>query len=204
MPDSPPNRASLATALKTQALNLGFHKVGIASIPESPAEWGLQHWLQQGYQADMAWMASPKRQDITQVLPGVRSVISVALNYYTPVPHSSDPAVGKISRYGWGRDYHRILQKRLKALGRWLEAQTMTQEQSSIDWRIYVDTGPVQDKAWAQRSGLGWVGKHGNLITRDYGSWVFLGELLTTVAFPADHPHTAHCGTCTRCLEACP
>ncbi|MGA1355894.1 MAG: tRNA epoxyqueuosine(34) reductase QueG [Prochlorothrix sp.] len=210
-----PDRAALVTALKAKAIELGFHKVGIAAVPETPQDWGLQNWLRQGYQAEMAWMATPQRQDLNQVLPGVKSVISVALNYYTATAHSDDPNIGKISRYGWGRDYHRVIQKRLKALGHWLDTEVKSwkpaesQEESpktgeKFQWRAYVDTGPVQDKAWAQRSGLGWVGKHGNLITRDYGSWVFLGEILTTLDLSPDRPHTAHCGTCSRCLEACP
>ncbi len=188
---------------------LGFHLVGIAAVPPQPlppeqlAKAHLSDWLKQGYEADMPWMASGKRQDIRQVLPGVQSVISVALNYYTPHPHADQPEYGKISRYGWGRDYHRILQSRLKALAAWLKDAATTQGQE-IQVRYYVDTGPVQDKFWAEQAGLGWVAKNGNLITRRYGSWVFLGELLTTLPLQPDLPHGAHCGTCTRCLEACP
>ncbi|PSR15497.1 tRNA epoxyqueuosine(34) reductase QueG [filamentous cyanobacterium CCP3] len=185
------------------ALGLGFDLVGIVALDESPSDLEtaavqhLQGWLDQGYQADMAWMGNPKRQDIRQVLPGARSLVCVALNYYTPHRHSTDPSHGKISRYAWGRDYHRILQKRLKPLADWITA-------TGHGARYYADTGPVQDKAWAQQAGLGWVAKNGNLITRQYGSWVFLGELVTTLALTPDTPHTAHCGTCTRCLEACP
>ncbi|MEA5452616.1 tRNA epoxyqueuosine(34) reductase QueG [Leptolyngbya sp. CCNP1308] len=193
-------------AVIDQALSLGFHLVGIAAVePEpSPAETAavghLQTWLGQGHQADMDWMANPRRQNIRQVLPGARSLVCVALNYYTPHRHSPDPRHGKISRYAWGRDYHRVLHKRLKALADWLT----TAGQGTVQARYYADTGPVQDKAWAQQAGLGWVAKNGNLITRQYGSWVFLGELVTTLALVPDAPHTAHCGTCTRCLEACP
>lgn len=194
-----------AAAIKAQAIALGCHRVGIATIPPQPegaeraGQQALQRWLDQGHQADMAWMANPKRQDIRLVMPTARSLICVALNYYTPHPHSDDPRHGKISRYGWGRDYHRVLGKKLKALALWLEAQD-----TAITTRYYVDTGPVQDKFWAQQAGLGWVAKNGNVITRDYGSWVFLGEILTNLDLPPDAPHTAHCGTCTRCLEACP
>ncbi|MBD1876589.1 tRNA epoxyqueuosine(34) reductase QueG [Nodosilinea sp. FACHB-131] len=193
-------------AVIDQALALGFHLVGIAAVePEpSPSETAavghLQTWLNQGHQADMDWMANPRRQDIRQVLPGARSLICVALNYYTPHRHSQDPSHGKISRYAWGRDYHRVLHKRLKALADWLT----TAEEGTTQVRYYADTGPVQDKAWAQQAGLGWIAKNGNLITRQYGSWVFLGELVTTLSLAPDPPHTAHCGTCTRCLEACP
>lgn len=200
-PTPDPTLPDLATALKHKARSLGFHQVGIAAVHDFPAtvQQALQSWLDQGYQAEMEWMANPKRQDIRRVMPEVRSVICVALNYYTPAQRPDHPDCGKISRYAWGRDYHRVLQKRLKALASWLQAQ-----RSQTEVRYYVDTGPVSDKAWAAHAGLGWIGKNGNLITRQYGSWVFLGELLTNLALPPDRPHTAHCGTCTRCLEACP
>jgi len=149
--------------------------------------------------SDMAWMENPKRQDISQVMPEVRSLICVALNYYTPHQRPNDDHHGKISRYGWGRDYHRVMQKKLKALSEWLRSQ-----HPDIQTRFYVDTGPVQDKFWAQQAGIGWIAKNGNVITREYGSWVFLGEILTSLELAPDQPHTAHCGTCTRCLEACP
>ncbi|MFQ4136812.1 tRNA epoxyqueuosine(34) reductase QueG [Nodosilinea sp. PGN35] len=190
-------------AVIDQALALGFDLVGIAAVDPEPglaeaaAVGHLQTWLAQGHQAGMDWMANPRRQDIRQVLPGARSLVCVALNYYTPHRHSTDPSHGKISRYAWGRDYHRILQKRLKPLADWIVA-------AGYDARYYADTGPVQDKFWAQQAGLGWVAKNGNLISRRYGSWVFLGELITTLPLAPDPPHTAHCGTCTRCLEACP
>ncbi|MBD2100592.1 tRNA epoxyqueuosine(34) reductase QueG [Leptolyngbya sp. FACHB-261] len=193
------NRPS-ALQIKQKAQELGFHRVGIATVnSEQPGLAQLQAWLAAGQQADMAWMSDPRRQEIIQVLPGVKSLICVALNYYTPHEHSQDPNHAKISRYGWGRDYHRVLSKRLKALSTWLEAQA-----EDIKTRFYADTGPVQDKAWAQRAGIGWVGKHGNVISRDYGSWLFLGEVLTTLELESDQPHTEHCGSCTRCLDACP
>ncbi len=193
-------------AVLDYALKLGFHRVGIAAVADPPsaaeatAVTRLDTWLQQGHQADMGWMANPSRRDIRRVLPGARSLICVALNYYTPHSHSEDPSHGKISRYAWGRDYHRVLNKRLKALSVWLTAEGG----EAIQTRFYADTGPLQDKFWAQQAGLGWVAKNGNLITRQYGSWVFLGELITTLDLVPDPPHTAHCGTCTRCLDACP
>jgi epoxyqueuosine reductase len=186
--------------VKQQALSLGFDRVGIAEANQPvEAVQRLQTWLAQGHQAEMGWMANPKRQNLHEIMPGVRSVICVALNYYAPVAHSSDPAIAKISRYGWGRDYHKVMQKKLKALANWL--QTLM---DGVEARYYVDTGPLQDKVWAERAGLGWIAKNSNLITRDYGSWVFLGEVLTNLGLPPDLPHTAHCGTCTRCIEACP
>jgi epoxyqueuosine reductase len=190
--------------IKQKALELGFHKVGIAAV-EADANLadshttGLQRWLAQGYHADMAWMTNPKRQDIRLVMPNVRSVICVALNYYTPDQRPEGTEYAKISRYGWGRDYHRILHKKLKALTLWLKDQD-----PEIEARFYADTGLVQDKVWAERAGIGWIAKNSNVITREYGSWVFLGEVLTNLELTADRPHTQHCGTCTRCLEACP
>jgi epoxyqueuosine reductase len=188
--------------IKQKAMDLGFHLVGIAAIAEVEPDSAVEHlkaWLELGYQAKMQWMNNPKRFDVRACFPEVRSVISVALNYYTPHQRPKGEEYAKIARYAWGRDYHKVLGKRLKALGQWLENQDAT-----IKTRYYADTGPIQDKVWAQRSGLGWIGKNGNLITRQYGSWVFLGELLTNLSLTPDQPHAEHCGTCTRCLDACP
>ncbi len=189
-----------AEKVKEYALSLGFHQVGIAGIGiQDQAVNHLKTWLSLGYQAEMTWMANPKRFDIRAIMPDVQSVICVALNYYTDHQRPESPKLGKISRYAWGRDYHRVIQKKLKAFSIWLESQ-----EAGIKTRYYVDTGPIQDKVWAQRAGLGWIAKNGNLITRKYGSWVFLAELLTNISLTVDQPHTQHCGSCTRCLEACP
>ena len=189
-----------SSQVKDAAIDIGFHLVGIAPIDrQDDAVDRLKNWLSAGYQADMAWMANPKRQDIRAWMPEVRSLISVGLNYYTPHQHSTEPNIGKISRYGWGRDYHKVMGKKLKALSSWLKSQD-----ESIVTRYCVDTAPVQDKVWAQRAGLGWLAKNGNVITRKYGSWVFLGEILTNIELTPDAPHTSHCGTCTRCITACP
>ncbi|MCA1903803.1 MAG: tRNA epoxyqueuosine(34) reductase QueG [Cyanobacteria bacterium KgW148] len=183
-------------AVKDYALSLGLTKVGIAEAISGEEAQRLQDWLDRGFHADMAWMANPKRQDIRQMLPGVKSVISLALNYYTPHLHQNDRA--KISRYGWGRDYHKVLGKKLQKLADWLIAQT------GCGARYYVDTAPIAEKAWAERAGIGWIGKHSNLITKDYGSWLFLGEVLTTLELQPDRRHRQYCGTCTRCISACP
>ncbi|MGB7441410.1 MAG: tRNA epoxyqueuosine(34) reductase QueG [Coleofasciculaceae cyanobacterium] len=193
-----------SSRLKQKALSLGFHKVGIASVdvaePDSSAESKhLQAWLAQGYQADMTWMEKPQRFDIRVCMPEVKSVIAVALNYYTPHLRPNGSEHAKISRYGWGRDYHKVMHKKLKALTNWL-----LELGEGIQARYYADTGPVQDKVWAERAGVGWIAKNGNVITPEYGSWVFLGEVLTNLELPSDTPHTKHCGTCTRCLDACP
>lgn len=186
--------------IKQKALELGFSKVGIARV--EPEDWGdsrLQNWLNHGYYGGMEWMKDPRRQDIRQVMPEVRSLICVALNYYTPHQHHPSPEYAKISRYGWGRDYHKIMHKKLKALSDWLE-----KSYEGIKLRFYADTGPIQDKVWAQKAGIGWIAKNANVITREFGSWVFLGEILTDLDLEPDQPHTAHCGTCTRCIDACP
>ncbi|NEZ68180.1 tRNA epoxyqueuosine(34) reductase QueG [Leptolyngbyaceae cyanobacterium CCMR0082] len=207
-PSSPVTNPLLAE-IKQQAKKLGFHRVGVVAVTPEPSvqektmQTRLQQWLDQGHQADMAWMANPKRQDIRRVMPEVRSIICVALNYYTHHQRPESPEYGKIARYGWGRDYHRVMHKKLKQLSLWLQAQPDDNGQPILA-RYYADTGPVQDKFWAEEAGLGWVAKNGNLITRDYGSWVFLGEVLTNLPLPASRPHTNHCGTCTRCLDACP
>lgn len=200
-----------ADQIKQQALEIGFHRVGIATVPADLTQLSaaynpiaaLQAWLDRGYEADMAWMHSARRQDIREIMPDVQSVICVALNYYTPHERPDGQQYAKISRYGWGRDYHRVMEKRLKQLASWMRSH-FADTHPDLHLRYYADTGPVQDKVWAERAGLGWIAKNGNLITRDYGSWVFLGEILTNLPLPPDTPHTQHCGTCTRCLEACP
>lgn len=200
---------TLLLRLEQQARTVGFHRLGVVAVPPQPTEpeRAMQHrlhqWLNQGYQADMTWMANPKRQDIRRVMPDVRSIICVALNYYTPHQRPEGVEYGKIARYGWGRDYHRVVHKKLKQLSQWLRTQAPPHGKDIVA-RYYADTGPVQDKFWAQEAGLGWVAKNGNVITRDYGSWIFLGEILTNLELPPSQPHTNHCGTCTRCIDACP
>lgn len=188
--------------VKQKARSLGFHLCGIAAVDDDSDSSAVQHlrdWLAQGYQADMAWMDNPKRFDIRNCMLEVQSVICVALNYYTPHQRPQGSEYAKISRYGWGRDYHKVMHKKLKILTNWLSEQG-----EGILARYYADTGPVQDKVWAQRAGMGWIAKNGNVITREYGSWVFLGEILTNLPLTPDTPYIQHCGTCTRCLEACP
>jgi epoxyqueuosine reductase len=191
-----------AHQIETYARSIGFHAVGIAAIdPDTTttAASRLQDWLGLGYQAEMAWMSDPRRQDIYQVMPSAKTVIAVALNYYTADQRPTDLDHAKIARYAWGRDYHKVLTKKLKQLTNWL-----TQSFAGIEVRYYVDTGPVQDKFWAQAAGIGWIGKHGNVINRHYGSWIFLGEIVTNLQLIPSDPHLQHCGTCTRCISACP
>jgi len=192
-----------AETIKEKAAEIGFHRTGI--VPAQPLyEEGdrLNEWLKRGYHGQMAWLAREpyKRGDPRLLFPAARSVIVTALNYYTDNPHSKDPSAGKISRYAWGDDYHDVVRKKLTELLDWMRSMD-----ASVDGKICVDTAPMMDKAWAVRAGLGWLGKHTNLITTDAGSWVFIGEILVNVELEYEHQKVEdHCGTCTACLDACP
>ncbi len=161
----------------------------------------LWHWLAQGYHGTMAWMGrSPERRaDPAQVLPHCRSILSLGLNYWTAVAPDERRGNGRIARYAWGEDYHHVFKKKLKALERTLK--TLEPNCATLS---YVDTGPVMEKFWAQQAGLGWIGKHSNLVSPDFGSWLLLGEILTTAELEPDEPGTDLCGTCTLCIRACP
>ena len=189
--------------IRERARLLGFDMVGI--VPARALEHErehLQEWLGRDLHGEMRWMErdTAKRTDPRLLLPSARSVVVVALNYYTPHSHANDPATGKISRYSWGDDYHDVVGDRLKRLLAWIK-----EEWPEAEGKTCVDIQPMMDKAWAVRAGLGWIGKHTNLITREYGSWVFLGELLLNLELEYDTEEVEdHCGSCTLCLEACP
>jgi epoxyqueuosine reductase len=193
---------SVTSSLKARARSLGFSSVGIARAAALENErTPLEEWLANGMHASMKWMEVRKdlRIDPLRLLPNARSVISVAMNYYTPQQHSGLPLTGKISRYAWGDDYHDIMKERLSAL----EAVLHELHPSSSS-RSFVDSGPMMDKAWAVRSGIGWMGKHSNVITRTHGSWIFLGEIVTDAELSYDEPMNSYCGSCTACIDACP
>lgn len=193
---------NLTQYIRKKAIELGFSKVGIARADHLDQEGThLVDWLLHGFHATMAWMQAnaDRRVDVSKVLPNAKSVVCVALNYYTDVQHSNIPGTGKISRYAWGDDYHLLITERLELLLK--EIQSLRQ---GIAGKVYVDTGPVMDKVWAGRAGLGWQGKHTNLITKEFGSWVFLGEVLLDVELAYDEPIADACGTCTACIDACP
>jgi epoxyqueuosine reductase len=189
--------------IKERASAEGFQKVGIVRAEALEGEAvRLREWLGQGFQGRMQWMERDpeQRADPRKVFPQARSIVVVALNYYTPHEHASEPGTGKISRYAWGDDYHTVVGGKLRALLEWIK-----QEWPDAEGKTCVDIQPVMDKAWAVRAGLGWIGKHSNLITREYGSWVFLGELLINLELEYDAVQVEdHCGSCTLCLEACP
>ena len=204
-PTTPPatgtGPAELAAALRREAAGLGFDPVGFAAVPGGPnlalRNAALERWLAAGHQGGMAWMADPRRRSVEALLPGVRSLMAVGLPYY--VEAQRQPGSLAVARYGWGRDYHRVIDARLRRLGRWLEARV-----PGTRWRACVDSAPLLDKAWAEEAGLGWIGKHGNLIHRDRGSWLLIGHLLTTLELPPDRPAEPLCGRCSSCITACP
>lgn len=194
---------SLTQNIRQKALEIGFHKAGFARAEALEQEGQrLREWLEKGYNADMAWMEREpeKRSDPRLLFEGAKSVIVLALNYYTPHEHAVEEGEGKISRYAWGDDYHDVVKQKLRALLEWIKAEV-----PGADGKVCVDTAPMMDKAWAVRAGLGWIGKHTNLITKEYGSWVFIGEIIVNFELDyEDDPVSDHCGNCTACLDACP
>ncbi len=206
---------SLTAQIKRAARDLGFDVVGISALPshtvptpereERPSPDRLldrlHAWLRRGFHASMAWMtrAPERRADPARVLPGCRSVISVGMNYYTDQRADERQGNGRIARYAWGLDYHTILGDRLARLSE--RVTTLAPDSRN---RAYVDTGPVMEKAWAQQAGLGWIGKHSNLVSSEFGSWLLLGEILTTLELEPDEPGTDLCDSCTLCIQACP
>ena len=192
-----------------KAKQLGFDLVGFTKADLFEDEYEkLVQWLDQGYHASMGYMERNlhKRKNVKEILPSAKSIISLALNYYTPENHSSETdreknrqPIGKVSRYAWGKDYHLIIWQKLD------ELETMlTEIDSEFESLSYVDTGPVMDKAWAVRAGIGWMGKHTNIINPEIGSWFFIATLITNYEFDYSEIITDHCGTCTLCIDACP
>lgn len=193
------NRKLLTQQVRKIGMSLGFDKIGFAKSEELPEKDYLALWLKKGFHGQMTWMEQnfEKRINPQELVPESSTVISVALNYYREAERK-DGSV-KISRYAWGDDYHKVLKKKLKSF--YLQVQELIPE---LEGRYFVDTAPISDKLWAVKSGIGWLGKHSNLITRDFGSWVFLGELVVNYEFDYDEEIGDFCGTCERCLTACP
>ncbi len=195
----------LTIDLKKRALDEGFDLVGVAAAGPARTADALDRWLAQGMHGEMGYMERTRevRSDPCNLLEGCRSVIAVATSYRTSSPPSSGAPASDgrvwVSRYAWGRDYHRILKKKLVRLGRWLAAT-----RPGCGWRACVDTAPVLEREWAARAGLGWIGKNTMLLNRRLGSELFLGLLLTDLELVPDRAVPDHCGTCTACLDACP
>ena len=194
----------ISSSIKDQARQLGFDLCGISPVDDFPELAYLRDWIDLGYAGEMAWMArtAEKRADVRNVVPGARSVVMTATLYNTDRPYSQElPAdVARISRYAWGDDYHDVLRTRLEALLSWMRAQSP----SPFEARAYVDTGPVQERVYAQYAGLGWIGKNTCLINPELGSWLFLGAIISTLELDPDTQGLEQCGSCTRCLESCP
>ena len=195
----------LTSDLKARARELGFDLVAVARAEPPPHAAALDPWLAAGHAGEMAYLArnAAKRQEPGLVVPGARSIVVAGVHYRGPEPDPAmwnDPARGQVSRYAWGDDYHDVVGDKLRSLLRWVKEQW-----PEAEGKPCVDAEPTMDKAWALRAGLGWIGKHSNLITREYGSWVFLGELLLNLELEYDtQPVEDHCGSCTLCLDACP
>ena len=189
------------TLIKTEAKRLGFLSCGISKAhfleEEAPR---LEKWLNQHMHGKMSYMENhfDKRLDPTKLVEGSKSVISLLLNYF-PKEFPSDPASPKISKYAYGTDYHFVIKDKLKQLLKYIQ-----EEIGEVHGRAFVDSAPVLDKAWAAKSGLGWIGKHSNLITQQTGSFYFIAELIVDLELVYDNPTTDHCGSCTACIDACP
>ena len=202
-----PNSAKSAdpkATIRDKALALGFDAVGFAPAAlDETARANLAAYIAQGYHGDMGWLAAraEQRSAPTALWPEARSVVALAVNYgpeTDPMATLDDREGATISVYARNRDYHDLIKKRLKALGRWMA------ERLDCQVKVFVDTAPVMEKPLAERAGIGWQGKHTNLVSRGHGSWLFLGEVYTDLELAPDGPESDHCGACRRCLDACP
>ena len=201
----------LAQQIKIWGRELGFQQVGIADIDLSQEEPRLQQWLERGYQGDMGWLAEHgnMRTRPAQLLPGTARVISVRLDYLPgdtrQIQVLKDPNKAYLSRYALGRDYHKLIRKRLAKLAAQIEAAARELHADAPQQRAFVDSAPVLERPLAAKAGLGWVGKHTLLLNSDAGSWFFLGEILTSLPLPVDHSEQPdRCGDCSACLKVCP
>jgi epoxyqueuosine reductase len=199
------NLAALAAQVKDWGRELGFQKIGIAAVDLPDDERRLMTWLNAGRQGEMEYMArhGAKRARPAELVPGTLRVISARMDYWPaaadPAAVLADPALGYVSRYALGRDYHKLIRPRLARL-----ADRLAASAGADGYRAFTDSAPVLEKALAREAGLGWIGKHTNLLDRRDGSWFFLGEIFTDLPLPVDVPLTAHCGSCTACIDACP
>ena len=205
---------SLALQIKQWGQELGFGQVGITDTDLSAAEAHLQQWLANNFHGDMDYMQRHglKRSRPALLHEGTIRVISVRMDYLSESAAAmnqslADPTAAYISRYALGRDYHKMMRNRLQKLADKIQAEVSLgaqQPEFNLSMRAFVDSAPVLEKALAEKAGLGWIGKHSNVINRKAGSWFFLGELFTDLPLPVDNPATAHCGACTACLAVCP
>ena len=200
-----PHAMLTAADIKTRAREIGFDLCGIAPAAGFSELRVLREWLDRGYAGEMGYMArtADRRADVRGVMPSARSVVVLGTLYNTDRPYSTeidDPGEALISRYAWGDDYHDVLGERTEALRDWMRGR----HPGPLETCVYVDTGPVQERVYAQQAGLGWVGKNTCLINPELGSWLFLSEILCSLLLDPDSPGLDQCGTCTLCLDACP
>jgi epoxyqueuosine reductase len=198
---NPPDTEHLKQALLAKARELGFVAVGVASAADDPLRSRrLEQWLGEEMHGSMEWMAARAevRRGPQSMWPEAKGVIAVGMSY-APETDPLAPQEAKISVYAQGRDYHDTVKKALKALARWLVDQA-----PGTELKVFVDTAPVMEKPLGEAAGIGWQGKHTNLVSREHGSWLFLGAIYTTLALSPDQPHGATCGSCRACLDACP
>lgn len=209
--DKPMSRSSDHPWIVERAKELGFDLCGVVHAEKFPELARTGEWLERGYAGEMKYLADERRSDPQAVMPQLRSVIVCALNYNSAFPRSTeasateDPPRGWISRYAWGDDYHEVLQQKLRVLASALSERFP----EPFEARIYSDTGPIHERVFAKHAGLGWIGKNTLLLNSKIGSWFFLGAILTTLDLaatlgPADTPPANLCGSCTRCIDACP
>ncbi len=196
----------LANDIRRWGLELGFQQIGFSDIDLREAERRLDRWLDRNYHGEMSYMAhhGVKRSRPELLVPGTLSVISARMDYLADAQHDAmalldHESKAYVSRYALGRDYHKVLRNRLRALAARIEENV-----GPLGYRVFVDSAPVLEKPIAEKAGLGWIGKHTNLINRDTGSWFFLGELYTDMALPPDKPEQSHCGSCRACIDVCP
>ena len=195
------NKTLHTKTIKSIAQNLGFSFCGISKAEQLQTEAKhLEQWLNKGFNGKMSYMENhfEKRIDPTKLVPGSKSVISLLYNYYTP-KKQQDKTAPKISTYAYGKDYHFVIKEKLKTFVAQIEENI-----GAIEGRIFVDSAPVLDKAWAQKSGLGWIGKNANLINKNMGSFFFIAEIICDLVLDYDSPIKDYCGTCTACIDACP
>ncbi len=198
--------AELADQIKAWGVELGFQQLGITDTELGSHEKLLQNWLHKGYHGSMGYMErhGTRRSRPAELVPGTVRVISARMDYLTGEARPTaelmdDPESALISRYALGRDYHKVLRKRLQKL-----ASRISEETGPFGYRVFVDSAPVLEKALAEKAGLGWIGKHSNVLSLGAGSWFFLGEIYTDLPLPLDSPAENHCGDCVRCINACP
>jgi epoxyqueuosine reductase len=191
--------------IKQRSRELGFDLCGVAPAAAFPELRFFKDWIARGYAGTMAYLprTAARRADVRNVVPSARSVIVTGTVYNTAKPYSTeraDPARGEIARYAWGKDYHDVLGERLERLLGWMREQ----HEESFEARVYVDTGPIQERVYAQYAGIGWIGKNTCVINPEAGSWILLGEIICSLSLEPDAPSLDQCGSCTLCLEACP